>query len=160
MVDPGSEIQPLLQILDLIPSFLVTLYVFLIARCLFSPEFSFQNVWKWVWYLRLACENSAYKSRSLNADRVDRSEICGVKATLHKGLDVELQVEPDTFEDHAWGHSGMQGLSRDVVLRVGVGRPAVEYQSLLVSILVGKGDFDMKLLLVEDFDLEGQEWLQ
>ena len=54
----------------------------------------------------------------------------------------------------------MQGLSRDVVLRVGVGRSAVEYQSLLVSILVGKGDFDMKLLLVEDFDLQGQEWLQ
>lgn len=54
----------------------------------------------------------------------------------------------------------MHWLSRDIVLRVCILCPTVEDQSLFHLILIREGDLDMKLLLVEHFDLDDKVRLQ
>ena len=54
----------------------------------------------------------------------------------------------------------MHRLPADVVLRVRVLGPTVKDESFLLPIRVREGDLDVKLLLVQNFHLNGQERLQ
>ena len=104
----------------------------------------------------LAGEDAADESCALNIDGVDRAEVGRIEAVIHEGLDVELKVEPDTLKDHPRGDPGMQGLPGDVVLRVCVLCPTVEDQTFLLFCLVREDHFDVKLRLVEHFNLEAE----
>ena len=84
----------------------------------------------------------------MDAYGVDRPEVSRIEACINIALHVDLEVQPDSLKDHRRWNPGMHGLSRYVVFRVGILRTAVENESLLRSVVVRKGHFYMKLLLV------------
>ena len=97
MINTWAKFKILCQILDTMTWFLCAKYVVFIALSMLRAKFSFNDVWEWVRNLRFASEHTTYEGRSRYTNRIDRAEICLIKAWIYIGLHIDLQVKPDTF---------------------------------------------------------------
>lgn len=135
-------------------------YVVFITLRMGCSKLSLKHIWKGVRYLIFAGKDSPDKSRPWDGYGIDWSKVSRIKAGLHERLDIKLQIEPDTLEDHCRRNSRVHWSPRDIVFAIGILLPRKEYEPLLLLILIAEGNLDVELLLVKHFDLHVQERLQ
>lgn len=138
VVNASSVLEVLAQVLNYDVVFpVLTEHVLFKLLSLLLPELSLDHERKRVWDLRLAGEHATHKSWSLNAYSVDATEACArIEATLDEALKVDLEVEPDVFEDHARWYPCVHMVSRDIVLAVGVLSATREHHPFLLLVVV------------------------
>lgn len=107
----------------------------------FRSEFFFKHEGERVWDLVFAGTHFAHETGSHDHNGVNWFERNAFEGVFYKVLNVELQIEPDALENHVWRHSGMHGLSGNVVFRVNVHWAAVEHQSFLCFLAVAETNF-------------------
>lgn len=154
VVDTRTKLKVRWHVLNSVTWFLSANHVVFISLGLLMSEFTFNHVGERVRNLGLGGKDTSDKSCTWYVNGVNWAKVGRIEAVVNKRLDIELKVEPDTLKDHTTGYSGVQRLPWDVVFWVCVLSATEEDQPLLLLHLVWKDDLDVKLLLVQHFNLK------
>ena len=157
MIDSDVKIQVLLHILD---TFMIrTCHILLEFQRLLFSKIPLNDIWKWIWNLILSSHNPANEACSTNLNLVDGLEVDFLKAFVYEGPDIELQVHPHALHDHAAWNPCMQRKSVNVILTIRIELSAVEDKPPSFPVRIGKSNFKVKSLLVQDLALQYDVWL-
>ena len=125
VVDTRGEVVVLAERLDL--PLRVAQDVLFVALGMLVAKLTLHDIREGVWQLRLASEDAPDEGWPGNADAFNAPEArCTIKAVLDERLKVELQVQPDAFEDHSRWYPAMHVLPLNVIFAVCILGTSVE----------------------------------
>ena len=157
MINSNVKIHILLHILN---TFMIrTRHILLKFQRLLFSEVPLNDIWKWVRNLILSSHNPTNEACSANLDLVNGLEVDFLKTFVYEGPNIKLQVHPHAFHDHATWDPRMQGKSVDVIFTIRIELSAIKDKPASFSIGIGKSNFKVKSLLVEDLALQYDVWL-